>query len=109
MPPLTLISQHFHPSHASTAQLLTDLSLHLAQSGYPIQVFTSTPASTRLQQGHSIASKALASLTFLLSGLGYVLRLPKTTPLLIASTPPYAGLLGLAFKYFKGGQYTFLL
>jgi glycosyltransferase involved in cell wall biosynthesis len=120
MPPLTLISQHFHPSHASTAQLLTDLSLHLAQSGYPIQVFTSTPASTplpqvtitrastRLQQGHSIASKALASLSFLLSGLGYVLRLPKTTPLLIASNPPYAGLLGRAFKYFKGGQYTFL-
>ncbi len=46
MPPFTLISQHFHPSHASTAQLLTDLSLHLAQSGYPIQVFTSPPAST---------------------------------------------------------------
>ncbi len=73
MPPLTLISQHFHPSHASTAQLLTDLSLYLAQSGYPIQVLTSPPASTplpqvtitrastRLQQGHSIASKALAS------------------------------------------------
>ena len=120
MPPLTLVSQHFHPSHASTAQLLTDIPLHLAQSGHPIQVFTSTPrssslppvtitrASTRFQQGHSIASKALASLTFLLSGLGYVLRLPKTTPLLIASNPPYAGLLGLAFKYLKGGQYTFL-
>ncbi len=120
MKSLTFISQHFHPSHTSTAQLLTNLSLHLAQSGYPIQVFTSTPASTplpqvtitrastRLQQGHSIASKALASLTFLLSGLGYVLRLPKNTPLLIASNPPYAGLLGLAFRYLKGGQYTFL-
>jgi glycosyltransferase involved in cell wall biosynthesis len=120
MKSLAIFSQYFYPSHASTAQLLTDLSLTLSESGYPIQVFTSTPshgvlppvaitrASTRFQQGHSISSKALASLTFLFSGLNYVIRLPKSTSLLIASNPPYAGLLGLVFKYLKGGQYTFL-
>ena len=116
----TFISQYFYPSHTSTAQLLTDLSLNLSTSGYTICIFTSTPSHSTLpsvnitrahswfHQGHSVSSKALASLAFLLSGLGYVLRLPKSTSLLIASNPPYAGLLGLAFKYLKGGQYTFL-
>jgi glycosyltransferase involved in cell wall biosynthesis len=120
MKTFTFISQYFYPSHTSTAQLLTDLSLNLSTSGHTILVLTSTPSNSalppvnitrtysRFHQGHSISSKALASLAFLLSGLGYVLRLPKSTSLLIASNPPYAGLLGLAFKYLKGGQYTFL-
>lgn len=124
MKSLAILSQHFYPSHASTAQLLTDLALGLAQKGHPIQIFTSTPAAhhsplsapnliilrigSPLQQGHTILSKVFASLLFLLASLAYILRLPKNIPLLIASNPPYAGLLGLCFKYLKGGQYTFL-
>jgi glycosyltransferase involved in cell wall biosynthesis len=125
MKPLAIISQYFYPNPISTSQLLTDLSLGLAQKGHKVHIFTSTPKSTAtplppknltiyrslspLPQGHSILSKALASLFFILSGLAYVLfRLPKTTPLLIASNPPYAGLLGMCFKLFRGGQYTFL-
>lgn len=124
MKALSILSQHFYPSHASTAQLLTDLALGLAKEDFHIQIFTSSPQADApalissnltlhrfplpLLKSHSILGKAFASLFFLLLGFVHVIRLPKTTPLIIASNPPYAGLLGLCFKCFKGGQYIFL-
>ena len=124
MKSLAIISQYFYPSESSTAQLLTDLTLNLARTGYSVEVFTgSTSSSSDLsispeikvlrprssqQQKYSIVSKVLSSFAFLCRGFLYVLSLSPSTPLLIVSNPPYAGILGLSFRYFKRGNYTFL-
>lgn len=126
MKSLCLISQHFYPSKASTAQLMTDLAIGLNKSGYRVSVFTSTPASqheaclssaldiyrsnTFFQEKKSILSKIIASLSFLFGGLYFIIfRMSPSTQLLIASNPPYAGILGVLFKVIRGGSYIFLL
>jgi len=123
---IAIISQHFYPNHSSTAQLITDLALGLANDGDAVQVFTSNdncsihsePISSDVaieyswspvSQTHSILSKGFASIFFLLSGLWYLLlRVSADVPLIIVSNPPYSGLLGLFFKLFKRGKYVFL-
>lgn len=127
MQEIAIISQYFYPSLASTAQLMTDLGQGFAKQGYTVKVFTSSnaasfPATNYLnkvrvsrstaifQQGHSILSKISNSLFFLVGAFGYILfRVSRNTPLLIASNPPYAGILGIAFKLLKGGEFYFLL
>lgn len=43
---IVLISQYFYPSHASTAQLMTDLARGLAERNYDVKVYTGTPSSS---------------------------------------------------------------
>lgn len=120
---IVLISQYFYPSHASTSQLVTDLASGLADRNYDIRVYTGTPSSfpeldkvqiTRspdpLQSSKSILGKLVSSLFFLLGALFYVtFKVNKTDSLLIASNPPYSGIIGIVFKFLKGGKYYFLL
>ena len=126
MEEITIITQYFYPSHAATAQLMTDLAKGLSQKGYQVNIFTGTQAKyttpelsnqaiincafSPIAASTSILSKIISSIFFLLNALKYVIfLLPRTTPLLIASNPPYAGILGTIFKIVRGGKYHFLL
>ncbi|MBW4587606.1 MAG: glycosyltransferase family 4 protein [Aetokthonos hydrillicola CCALA 1050] len=106
---------------------MNDLANGLAERGYSVQIFTGTRETTQAtpkslqnlevsrsftvqEKGHGIITKVNSSLFFLVGGLAYILfRVPKQTPVLIASNPPYAGILGLFFRIFKGGRFYFLL
>ncbi|MEI1376496.1 glycosyltransferase family 4 protein [Nostoc sp. UHCC 0926] len=126
MEQITILTQYFYPSHAATAQLMTDLAKGLSQKGYQVNIFTGTQAKDTTSElsnqaiinrafspipaSTSILSKIIISIFFLLGALKYVIfLLPCTTPLLIASNPPYAGILGTIFKILRGGKYHFLL
>ena len=120
---IVIISQYFYPSHASTSQLMTDLASGLADRNYNVRVYTGTPSSylefnkvqvTRspdpLQSSKSILGKLVSSLFFLVGALFYVtFKVNKTDSLLIASNPPYSGIIGIVFKLLRGGKYHFLL
>ncbi|MDZ8225842.1 MULTISPECIES: glycosyltransferase family 4 protein [unclassified Nostoc] len=126
MEKITIITQYFYPSHAATAQLMTDLAKGLSRKGYQVNIFTGTQAKdttpefsnqvainrafSPIAANTSILSKIISSIFFLLGALKYVIFLvPRTTPVLIASNPPYAGILGIIFKVIRGGKYHFLL
>ena len=126
MEQITIITQYFYPSHAATAQLMTDLAKGLSQKGYQINIFTGTQAKdttpelsnqaiinrafSPIAASTSILSKIISSIFFLLGAFKYVIfLLPRTTSLLIASNPPYAGILGTIFKIVRSGKYHFLL
>ncbi|MBG1260310.1 glycosyltransferase family 4 protein [Nostoc commune] len=126
MEQITIITQYFYPSHAATAQLITDLAKGLSQKGYQVNIFTGTHANNTTPElsnqitiyrafspitaSSSILSKVISSIFFLLNALKYVIfSLPHNTPLLIASNPPYSGLLGIIVKITRGGKYHFLL
>jgi glycosyltransferase involved in cell wall biosynthesis len=127
MKSLCIFSQYFYPDSASTAQLMTDLAKGFAEKGFTTSVFTASQTSestlplegegiwvsrsaTGLGHRHSVISKIIDSILFLAGGIFYVLlRLDRNTPLLIASNPPYAGIIGILFSVVKGGKYYFLL
>ena len=44
---LIIISQYFYPSHASTSQLMTDLTNGLVDKNYDIKVYTGTPSNSQ--------------------------------------------------------------
>lgn len=120
---VVIISQYFYPSHASTSQLMTDLARGLVERNYDVRVYTGTPSSslkfdkvniTRspdpLQSSKSILGKLVSSLFFLVGSLFYItFKVDKKDSLLIASNPPYSGIIGIVFKLLKGGKYYFLL
>jgi glycosyltransferase involved in cell wall biosynthesis len=120
---IVIISQYFYPSHASTSQLMTDLAEGLADRNYDVKVYTGTSSNVQdleliqitrspdpLQSRKSILGKLVSSLFFLIGALFYVtFKVNHTDSLLIASNPPYSGIIGIAFKMLKGGKYYFLL
>jgi glycosyltransferase involved in cell wall biosynthesis len=123
MSSITIISQYFYPSEASTSQLLTDLADGLYGQNFKIKVYTGTPSNSEkskpllifrspdpFQKNQSILGKLVSSLFFLLGALFFVIfKVDKKDSLLIASNPPYAGILGLVFKFLRDGKYYFLL
>ncbi|MDZ7957611.1 MAG: glycosyltransferase family 4 protein [Aulosira sp. DedQUE10] len=123
---ITLITQHFYPSQFASGQLMTDLTTGLSQRGYNVNVFTgshsngTTPeylinvkinrAFSPIQPSRSFLSKIISSVFFIFGAFFYVIfKQHRNTTLLIASNPPYAGILGICFKILKGGNYDFLL
>ena len=126
MQEITIITQYFYPSLFASGQLMTDLASGLSQCGYNVNVFTgshadgATPeylinvkinrAFSPVQPSRSFLSKIISSVFFLLGAFSYIIfKQHRNTTLLIASNPPYAGILGICFKIFKGGSYNFLL
>jgi glycosyltransferase involved in cell wall biosynthesis len=125
MQKITILTQYFYPSLSATSQLMTDLAKGLAELGYSVNVFTGTQAASTnsdftqvninrafspIPSSTSILSKISSSIFFILGAFIYVMfRQPRNTPLLIASNPPYAGILGIGFKLFRRGKYYFLL
>jgi glycosyltransferase involved in cell wall biosynthesis len=123
---ITIFTQYFYPHHGATSQLMTDLAKGLSQHGYTVNIFTetqskeTTPESfskininrtfSPVKSSTSIFSKIISSIFFLLGAVGYVMfNLSGNTPLLIASNPPYAGILGILFNIVSRGKYYFLL
>jgi glycosyltransferase involved in cell wall biosynthesis len=126
MKEVTIISEYFFPSQSATSQLITDLAKGLSHLGYTVNIFTGTQAQqttpktlnqiivrrsfSPIKSNTSILSKISSSLFFLTSAFTYItLHQPAKLPLLIASNPPYAGILGIYFKFLKRGKYYFLL
>jgi len=104
---------------------MTDLAKGLSQDGYIVNIFTGTQSSTTpealskvnlnrafspVKSSTSILSKVSSSMFFLLGALWYVIfQAASNAPILIASNPPYAGILGICFKIIHRGKYYFLL
>jgi glycosyltransferase involved in cell wall biosynthesis len=126
MQQIAILTQYFHPSHSATSQLMTDLAKGLSQHGTTVNIFTGTQsqgtisssltqininrAFSPIKSSNSIFSKISSSIFFLLSAFIHIIfHQSGNTPLLIASNPPYAGILGICFKLSKGGKYYFLL
>lgn len=126
MPHLTILTQYFYPHPGATSQLMTDLAKGLTHLGYTIHIYTGTQSAQTIPESldkitihrsfspvkssTSILSKITSSLFFLLGAIIHItLHQPAKTPLLIASNPPYAGILGIYFKLLKRGKYYFLL
>ena len=125
MSSVTILTQYFYPHHGATSQLMTDLAKGLSQHDYTVNIFTetqreTTPESFRkininrafspLKSSTSIFSKIISSIFFLIGALWYVIfSVSSKTPLLIASNPPYAGILGILFNIVRRGKYYFLL
>lgn len=126
MSPITILTQYFHPHPGATSQLITDLAKGLSHLGYTVNIYTGTQtqqttpkslnqitihrAFSPIKSSTSILSKITSSLFFLLGAIAHItLHQPAKTPILIASNPPYAGILGIYFKLLKRGKYYFLL
>ena len=126
MKQISILTQYFYPSNAATAQLMTDLAKGLSEHNYNLNIFTGTKSNldvpdfltqveiirafSPIKSSTSIFSKISSSIFFLLGAVGYVMfNLSSNTPLLIASNPPYAGILGILFNIVRRGKYYFLL
>lgn len=126
MQSITILTQYFYPSLSATAQLMTDLAKGLAMRGYNLNIVTGTQSSgtipeslnqvninrafSPVKSSTSISSKINSSIFYILGALAYVIfKQPRNVPLLIASNPPYAGIMGICFKLLKGGKYCFIL
>jgi len=120
---LTIISQHFHPSTAATAQLITDLATGLASKGHQVQVLTETPHSgeelTDLFIARSpfsgsantnIFSKSLNGLIFVVWSLFKSITHSRTDEvILVVSNPPFIAIVGLIVRLLLGVKYIFVL
>lgn len=119
---LYIISQHFYPSEGATAQLLTDIASELA-SDIKVIVLTSTPGdssnrsdfkilrfSTTATIETRIKNKLLDGLLFTAKALWYLSQnaVPSKSHLLIASNPPFIGLIGTFLNFTNNLTYTFL-
>ena len=126
MKQISILTQYFYPSNSATAQLMTDLANGLSDHNYNLNIFTGTKSNLDVpdfltqveiirafypvKSSTSIFSKISSSIFFLLGAVGYVMfNLSGNTPLLIASNPPYAGIIGILFNIVRRGKYYFLL
>lgn len=120
---LTIISQHFYPSTAATAQLITDLASGLASKGHQVQVLTSTPSASELlpdviiarspyscPENVNILTKSLNGLIFLVWTLFFSIACRRTDEVFILiSNPPFIGVVGLMARLLFGVKYIFVL
>ena len=120
---LTIISQHFHPSTAATAQLITDLASGLASKGYQVQVLTETPhngdelsdlfiaRSPFSGSGNiNILLKSLNGLIFVVWSLfEFISRRRNNEVILVVSNPPFIAIVGLIVRLLLGVKYIFVL
>jgi len=121
---LLILSEHFAPSTAATAQLITDLARGLARRGHRCRVLTATaggpaedlevvrlglPRSDGTVAPVGVMAKALHGLLFVLGGFGWcLLHGRRGQRLLIVSNPPFVGLLGPLLRGLRGMEYLFL-
>ena len=125
--PLLLISEHFAPSHGATAQLMTDLAGGLGAGGLPVVVLTATASTPEKNAGFPpglglavvrlglapgetprLLLKAWRGLRFFGLALAWGFwHGRRGQRLLIASNPPFIGLLGPILQL-RGLEYVFL-
>jgi glycosyltransferase involved in cell wall biosynthesis len=119
---LVLISEHFEPSQGATAQLMADLAGGLQSSGWDITVLTATPGTSwnvpvvricdkrkRSTGKRDIRTKVVRGLKFLAGALLWIVgRTGENEVILIASNPPFIGLLGVILHAIRGQPYVFI-
>jgi len=119
--PLLLITEHFAPGHGATAQLITDLACGLVARGIPVTVLTATAADgielnavqvVRLCNTKAetaiLLKKLLRGVRFFCLALFWVFcHGGRGQKLLIASNPPFIGLLGPLLRL-QGLRYVFI-
>lgn len=117
---VVILTEHFSPSTAATAQLVTDLADQLHQTGALLRVITSTPGSTnhpypvlRISGSISRSDHILTKLTngllfFFGSAIWLSFHIKTHQSLFIVSNPPFIGLIGLLLSALKGTRYIFL-
>lgn len=118
---LILITEFFSPSELATAQLMDDLHKGLSAKGWPITVVTSTGTNNGLERGvvrlgcdknnkgKSAAMKAIFGIVFCIRAFFFCLmNARKKDILLIASNPPFSGLIGAAVKITRGCSFVFI-
>ena len=122
-----LISEHFEPATAATAQLMSDLAQGLRDRSWKVTVLTSTPGRSEassnskpqvVRLGHlsagkakraGVVQKALGGVLFFWSSLLWVLfRGQRGDLVFIVSNPPFIGLLGPLLAGLKRLNYIFL-
>lgn len=122
---IVFINRFFFPDHSATSQLLTDLTLHLAQSGFEVKVLTSRLISDnshsfqpKMDTLHGVeivrmwstrfgrqrlVGRTLDYLTFYMSALWHLLRISGRGVLIIAKTdPPLISVLGALVSHLRG-------
>lgn len=119
---LYLLSQHFYPSQAATAQLVTDISQYLSTT-MSVVVITETDIDVndelpinvvRLSSPRtlntSVVHKSYSGIIFIVRAFIYLFQLPNAHArhLLIVSNPPFAGVIGILLKHLRGLSYSFL-
>lgn len=119
-PTLHIVSQHYAPSTAATAQLITDLSERLFERSHNIHIITSTPQETIyhipltvLSSGssskRSLAAKSVSGLIFTIHCLLFLPRVLKPHDhILLVSNPPFIGSIGPLLRFACKARYTFL-
>jgi colanic acid biosynthesis glycosyl transferase WcaI len=122
---IVFVNRFFYPDQSATSQLLTDLAVHLAQSGFDVSVLTSRLISDNSQmiqartgtlQGVAIvrmwstrfgrqrlAGRALDYLTFYVSALWHLLSIASKDAVIIAKTdPPLISVIGAFVSRIRG-------
>jgi len=127
VPTLFFVNRFFYPDLSATSQILTDLAVHLAASGYRVQVVTSRlsyenpaisfaprevtlgvnvvrVATTRFGRAN-LLGRSLDYLSFYLSAFWQLLREVKRGDVVIAKTdPPLIGVVAATAARLKGAQ-----
>lgn len=117
---ILLVTEHFSPSTGATAQLMSDLTQDLSSYGFNVAVLTATSGPSnkaypvfRLCQSRSqavgILLKSARGLIFFINCSIWLLKHSRSVKsVLIASNPPFVGLLGSLVCNKIGIPYVFL-
>ncbi|MCC7202785.1 MAG: glycosyltransferase family 4 protein [Nitrospirae bacterium] len=125
-----IVTQHFYPEVAATAQLMTDLAIDLAHKGIDVTVIAARPYY--LPSGHSVIppeeeyqgvkiirvfttrfnlsnifGRIPNWLSFHVSGLIKSMVLAKHDVVLTLTIPPYIAFVGMILKMVKGSKFIF--
>lgn len=126
---ILLINQAFHPDVVATAQVLTDLARHLAQSGHDVTVIAGRQGyddpqrvfprremweGIRIERVGAIAlgkgarwRRALNFATFLAACAIQMARLPRQDLVIALTSPPLVAFLAALWTRVRGGRYAY--
>lgn len=127
---ITILSQHFYPETAATAQLLTDLAAELSIRGYEVAAVTAQPAYherrrlPRRETVHGVeikrclsfsvarrhlAGRLLSGVSFALSAWLWLLFSRDGSLILVVTTPPYLAWGASLAKALRRKKYVVLI
>ncbi|MBX6311819.1 MAG: glycosyltransferase family 4 protein [Isosphaeraceae bacterium] len=115
---ILFVNQHYWPSHASTAQHLTDLAESLVERGYECHVLClREQAGAPVEEVHngvhihrvgsSKKGRMASYLGFFVHAVREALRLPRFDTVATLTTPPIIGLIGTMLRRLKGSIHVY--
>ena len=125
-----IVTQHFYPEVAATAQLMTDLAIDLADKGIDVTVLAARPYYLTSQQKEILPKEEYRGikivrvfttrfnlgnilgripnwLSFHISGLIKSIVLAKHDVVLTLTIPPYIAFVGMILQKLKGSKFIF--